>query len=261
MTWLRIDDRAGEDPKLEALSNQAHRLWFRAGCWVASHLTDGFIPADVVPLLAKVKRYQPLVEELLKKPPIPGKKPLWHAVEGGYVINDYLDYNPSAAQVKAQREANRDRQAKHRNGRRGSDDPAASRRDEHVSNGVTSSVTNGVTNGEVTPLVTHPRPVPSRPLEKPTTTGRAHDPVENRSTARSFEAVDREVGELLATYAGEGSISEDELELYAERVQRSSDVAALEAIRAEVDALAISRAEASLQGAGDEPAPSTEAVR
>ena len=68
---------------------------------------------------------------------------LWEAVDGGWKIHDYLDYNPSHAQQEADRAASRKRQAMFRERRR-----------------------NGVTNGDVTRESQHPvptRPDPSRP--------------------------------------------------------------------------------------------------
>jgi hypothetical protein len=57
---------------------------------------------------------------------------LWVPVEGGYQIHDYGDYQPLAAQVKAEREATRNRVKRWR---------------ERSSNDVTQSVTDPVTNG------------------------------------------------------------------------------------------------------------------
>lgn len=139
MTWLKIDDRFAEHPKVIGLSANAFRLHVAALCRCAAHLTDGRVSERDVRVLMPIcgvptwKRY---VNELVSAG-------LWRPEAHGWSINDYLDYNPSSVKVKEQRIANARRQKNHRR------------------NGVTNSVTNAVSNA-----------TPSRPVintEQPNT--------------------------------------------------------------------------------------------
>lgn len=90
MTWARLDDRFGEHPKVVALSDVAFRVHVMAICYCARNLTDGFVPAGAARLMgATPKTLRALVEA-----------GLWAHACGGYRIHDYLDYNPSKAEVE-----------------------------------------------------------------------------------------------------------------------------------------------------------------
>jgi hypothetical protein len=91
MTWFKIDDNFFMHPKVIAAGNAAVGLFVRAGAWSSNHLTDGFIPEPVANMLGTDKDATNLI--------VAG---LWVAVEGGYRIPDFLDYNPSAQAVKAE---------------------------------------------------------------------------------------------------------------------------------------------------------------
>lgn len=103
MAWLKLDDGFVEHPKVEALTSPAFRLHVTALCLSARKLTDGLISdvdARVCGILARSnKRHISELEDA----------GLWHRNGAGWQINDYLDYNPSAQQVKAEREQARER--------------------------------------------------------------------------------------------------------------------------------------------------------
>lgn len=87
MTWVRIDDGFADHPKILAAGPLAIVAQIRALCYCARHLTDGHLPepaaaqllADLSPLTADV-----LIEAKL-----------WHRNGRGYVVHDYLRYNPT----------------------------------------------------------------------------------------------------------------------------------------------------------------------
>lgn len=89
MTWLRIDDGFPYHPKVLNLSDRAFRAHVTAMCHAARYLTDGAVTPGVTG-----KRE---TDELVKAG-------LWHKTEDGWAINDYLEYNPSRAEVEAERE-------------------------------------------------------------------------------------------------------------------------------------------------------------
>lgn len=95
MTWVKLDDSFPEHKKIVELSDRAFRIHVAAICYSARNLTDGHIPPSVVRTLTFAKK-TPLNELV--------KAGLWRENgSGGYLIHDYLEYNPSAEAVKDQR--------------------------------------------------------------------------------------------------------------------------------------------------------------
>lgn len=100
-------------PKHAMLSDAAFRLWTHALCWSKEHLTDGFLPSKMLPTFhPKAAKHAP---ELLREV-LPGTGPLWHAVEGGYAIHDYAQWQETKDRVQERRQSWRDRQSKKRDG-------------------------------------------------------------------------------------------------------------------------------------------------
>lgn len=97
MTWAKFDDGSPDHPKVEGLSDAAHRLWFNAVCYSNRSLTDGRITRSILKRLYPKKQLQ-LADELVRAG-------LWHEVSGGYDIHDFLTYQPSREKVMAQRKA------------------------------------------------------------------------------------------------------------------------------------------------------------
>lgn len=151
MTWVRMDDDFPMHRKVRPLSDGAFRLHVSALCWSAKHLTDGYIPEADLPLASDVRVPRRRVKEL-------EQRGLWHRTERGWLVNDFLEYNDSAEEVKAKRERAAERQRRSRAGR-GLASQGMSQRDSRRDKGVTDDVT--------TP-VSHATPVPSRPDLLPT---------------------------------------------------------------------------------------------
>lgn len=109
MPHAEFDDNYAEHPTNWALSDKAFRLHTAAICYANRYLTDGFIDADQVPRL--IPRYtKRALEELIDHR-------RWMPCLGGYKIRDYLDWNPSAAEVHDRRKKARERKAKSRSNR------------------------------------------------------------------------------------------------------------------------------------------------
>jgi len=92
MSWFRIDDNFYSNAKVLEAGNAAVGLWLRGGAWTSSHLKEGFIPLAVARSLGSSREISALLHAQL-----------WSEVDGGYLMPDYLDYNPSAAQVEESR--------------------------------------------------------------------------------------------------------------------------------------------------------------
>src|SRR5690625_2234283 len=141
MVWFKVDDNFAFHPKTIAATNAAIGLWVRAGSWCGANLTEGRLPAGLIGTLGGHKRDARKLVEV----------GLWDEVEGGYQFRNWAEFQPTKAQVDAEREANRIRQAEYRARKR---------------NGVTPPVTNGATNSTPT------RPDPTRPKEERKTPAR-----------------------------------------------------------------------------------------
>lgn len=107
MTWARFDDGYSSHRKIRRLSDAAFRLDVSAVCWACEQLTDGHILADELAIVSDVRNPEKAAAELVKR----GR---WDKTDDGWVIHDYLDYNPSKAEVLAQRERERDKKRRQR---------------------------------------------------------------------------------------------------------------------------------------------------
>lgn len=131
MTWVRLDDSMPEHPKMEALSDRAFRLHVSALCYCNRLLTDGEIPASTAHrMVGNGKRY---AAELVAAG-------IWDAVDDGFKIHDYEDYQPSRETVLRERAKTAERVSRWR---------------------ARNAVTNTVSNGHVTPSPV-PDPVPAQ---------------------------------------------------------------------------------------------------
>jgi hypothetical protein len=110
MTWAKLDDGFFDNPKVMETSFAARGVWATALSWCARKLTDGKISAKAARLL----EFPP---ELITELVVAG---LWEpAADGnGWVLHDYLEYNPNREKVQALREAGKQRAAKHSSQRR-----------------------------------------------------------------------------------------------------------------------------------------------
>ena len=98
MSWVKIDDQFSEHPKVIQAGPLASWLYVRGLCYSAKYLTDGFISDAVAKQLSLFGENQIDIRQILVD------CRLWDLVDGGYVIHDYLDYNPTAEQVRAERD-------------------------------------------------------------------------------------------------------------------------------------------------------------
>jgi hypothetical protein len=149
MPWIRLDDQFPDHPKVLAAGPAAAWLYVCGIGYCNRLLTDGRIPAGQVRKLADVDNAPELAARLVDVG-------LWEATEDGYIIHDFLEYQPSAEQVKAERADNARRQQEWRERRKGERNA--------LSNAVTNGVSNAPRNGPVTGA---PYPIPSRTLPDP----------------------------------------------------------------------------------------------
>lgn len=94
MSWAKLDDGFWMHPKIVRVGNEAAGIFARCLAYCGAYLTDGKIPAPVVVTIAgSEERVDQLVaDQMLDRLP-----------SGDFHVRDYLDYNPSAAEVEQQR--------------------------------------------------------------------------------------------------------------------------------------------------------------
>lgn len=107
MPWIRLDDSFADHPKVERVGPLAAWLHVTALCYCGRHLTDGRIPKTKALRLADVASPQDHVDALVRVG-------LWHEDGDDYVIHDYLEYQPSRADVEHERATARERMSKKR---------------------------------------------------------------------------------------------------------------------------------------------------
>lgn len=97
MTWVKIDDNFPDHPRVVGLTDAAFRTHVSAICYSARYLTDGSIPSSAMRSIGPRRAAQELEAA-----------GLWARTDHGWMIRDYLDYNPSRAEVEEQRERKRE---------------------------------------------------------------------------------------------------------------------------------------------------------
>ena len=110
MPWVRIDDRFPEHEKIVAGGPLAIALQVRALCYCARNLTDGRLSRGIVAMMAHdLDGFGAADME---------RAGLWEKTTDGWLVHDYLAYNPSRKQVEAERAAVAERVRKFRENRK-----------------------------------------------------------------------------------------------------------------------------------------------
>jgi len=133
MAWVRIDDSYGRNPKILSAGPLCRDLYILALCWCNNQLSDGYIPSSIICTLSPGLRAAGRVAARLVE------LGLWEQVDGGYQVHDYAEYQPTRAQVMAQREAGAARQRRSQLRRQSHVTDTSVTRQSHVSHTVTDS--------------------------------------------------------------------------------------------------------------------------
>lgn len=186
MSWIKLSDTFRFHPKAVLAKALGRDLYYSALGWSKHHLTDGHIPAAIVPTLVDpedVKKVPDLCVRLVALR-------LWELDEtpgvDGYVIHDYAETNLTRAEVEADRLSWRDRQQRSR---------ARHAVTPRVTPAVTAGVTTTVTPAEVTPSVSrdsHAR-TRGRPRSETETETEIQDPISSPLRVDPPVLVDRDI--------------------------------------------------------------------
>lgn len=117
MAWIRIDDHFDEHPKLAQVGPLGWGIWLAGLAYCNRNLTDGFIPRAVAKNLCDDTIYLPGGElQIALTSGMAGhdfdgswsieimlQARLWDEAVGGYQVHDYLDFQPSRAEVEEAR--------------------------------------------------------------------------------------------------------------------------------------------------------------
>jgi hypothetical protein len=114
MSWLKIDDGYPTHRRVRSLGRDVPSKWLHttALCYCARHLTDGRLDqTDIALLIAEADMPKATATRSIGKLVDVG---LWAKTGEFYELRDYLDYNPSAQEVKEKRLAAAERQRRSR---------------------------------------------------------------------------------------------------------------------------------------------------
>ncbi len=98
MAWFKVDDGLWGHPKWLATTPRARALWVTAGSWCARQENDGVVPRGALRILDG----RPADAESLVS------AGLWLATDDGWRFHDWTIYQPDAATLTAEREAQSD---------------------------------------------------------------------------------------------------------------------------------------------------------
>lgn len=117
MAWVKLDDQFARHPKVLSAGPLAGWLYIAGLCYANGYLTDGFIPLAAVRTLADFTHISTETASIGDFGSIMDEANpealachlvacgLWEEVDSGFLIHDYLDYNPAAESVRTARAA------------------------------------------------------------------------------------------------------------------------------------------------------------
>jgi hypothetical protein len=115
--WAKLDDALIDHRKIFVagkiigVNGPAIALGFYAVglLWTSKHLTDGFLPEEVIEGFQHVKQPLTVAGALVKAE-------LFDKAEGGFKIHNFHEWNPSASALKKKKKEDRLRKQRERNG-------------------------------------------------------------------------------------------------------------------------------------------------
>lgn len=92
VTWFKLSDEFYDHPKVMQAGNAAVGLWVRCCTYSSRHLLDGRIPMATAHLLGDRSQIERLTAS-----------GLWVLGDGEYVVPNFLNHQPTRAEVEAER--------------------------------------------------------------------------------------------------------------------------------------------------------------
>lgn len=97
MSWVKLDDKFWGNPKVQIVGNEAAGAFVRMLSFCGDHLTDGKVPEATAQFIA-----QPETLDVLEEYGFIQRNGI------GYLIPDFLEFNPPRSEVEAMRQARSD---------------------------------------------------------------------------------------------------------------------------------------------------------
>ncbi|MDQ3224618.1 MAG: hypothetical protein M3Q75_14280 [Gemmatimonadota bacterium] len=118
MGWVRVDDAFYDHRKFNKVTVLGMGVWIAGLAYCNRNLTDGFIPNKAIPGLVSTDGLGLYTGTHGGRDVTPAdgawellRAELWSEGAGGWQVHDYHDYQPSAQQVRAERDRNAERKA------------------------------------------------------------------------------------------------------------------------------------------------------
>jgi hypothetical protein len=166
MSWVKLDDGFHSNPKVRKAGNAGAGVYARALSWCGAYYTDGFISRADAAFIGKTAELNRVTDAELWEEISPGEKrtvtdrrdsgnrPLPDVILSfdtyGFFISDYLQGNPTKAEVEAARAKRRAA------GSKGGEATA-------VANAVANAEADAQANGQHSPSPAQPSPVTEKP--------------------------------------------------------------------------------------------------
>lgn len=100
MPWVRLDEDFAEHPKVVTAGPLAMAMHVAGLCYANRNSTDGRIPRPIAKRLIDLDDFTQSWEDVVADLLTAG---MWTETEQGFEIHDYLEYQPSKADVEAKR--------------------------------------------------------------------------------------------------------------------------------------------------------------
>jgi hypothetical protein len=108
MPWVKLDDQLWAKPKVVSAGNEATGAYCRMLSYCGAQLTDGHVSEQVAGFIASPPVLDVLIDHTF----------VAQSSDGGLLIPDYLDFNPSKEQVEDERAKARKRMKNKRGNKR-----------------------------------------------------------------------------------------------------------------------------------------------
>lgn len=144
MSWAKFDDQFPDHPKVKSVGAIGLAIQVAAICYSARYLTDGVLTYSVADALIR-SLLSPVTDpdgriwtidvssgmsgeeaSALNWPAKMVESGLWEEGAGGFIIHDYLEYNPTGTQVKTERLAAKTRMNARRHGEKSNNNQGSS---------------------------------------------------------------------------------------------------------------------------------------
>jgi DnaD/phage-associated family protein len=180
MAWTRIDDKFLNNIKIQKAGALGMSLYLAGLIHCNTNLTDGFIDEEILPMLYGLSFQTPRnksVERLVELK-------LWHRVDGGYEVNDFLDFNRSKSQIEIIKEKRAESGSK--GGR------ISQAKDKQIAKQIAKQINKQTLEQNPSINTLSPNPLTHKDLKKPPPLLDAHDDLVD-SIVKTYE---QEIGKL-----------------------------------------------------------------